>query len=144
MRTQALPASPPRAADPSPPPPAPGAHGPPPTAAPPPPPPAAPIALPRPPAVPQKYRPLLRILLTLQPAADPSNLAGAAPPPAPLWSAVGTHLQREGALAPGKGKLAALFAQAQKDGWVNLGKGETEGSEWVRISARGRRAMGKA
>ncbi|GAA5848130.1 hypothetical protein JCM9279_007466 [Rhodotorula babjevae] len=143
----ALPASPPRVVKPSPPPPAPAALESLPTAAPPPAPPAAPIALPRPPAVPQKYRPLLRILLSLQPAAGaatPSTGAAAAPAPAPLWSAVGTHLQREGALPPGKGKLAGLLAQAQKDGWVNLGKGENEGSEWVRISARGRRAMGKA
>ncbi|GAA5943829.1 hypothetical protein JCM3775_000201 [Rhodotorula graminis] len=115
----ALPASPPRAADPSPPPPAPVALEPPPTAAPAPPP-AASIALPRPPTVPQKYRPLLRILLALQPT-------GAVPPP--LWSAVGTHLQREGALPQGKGKLASLLAQAQKDGWVNLGRGESAGSE---------------
>ncbi|GAA5904166.1 hypothetical protein JCM8208_003467 [Rhodotorula glutinis] len=134
----ALPASPPRAAEPSPPPPAPVALAPPP-----PPPPTAPIVLPRPPTVPQKYRPLLRILLALQPAANQPTSTTAAPPP-PLWSAVGTHLQREGALPPGKGKLAALLAQAQKDGWVNLGKGDNEGSEWVRISARGRRAMGKA
>ncbi|BGP39855.1 hypothetical protein JCM10450v2_003828 [Rhodotorula kratochvilovae] len=93
------------------------------------------IALPRPPAVPERYLPLLRVLLSLSPSSSSSSSSA----PAPLFSAVGTELARTHQ-APA-GKLAAFFAQAQKDGWVNVGRGEGEGSEWVRISARGRRAM---
>ncbi|TNY22722.1 hypothetical protein DMC30DRAFT_348554 [Rhodotorula diobovata] len=92
----------------------------------------APVALPRPPPVPEKYLPLLRTLLSLSPLASS--------PPA-LWSAVGTQLQRDGALPATK--LSVFFGAAQKDGWVSTGRGDKEGREWVRISARGRRAMGR-
>ncbi|GAA6049631.1 hypothetical protein JCM3770_005044 [Rhodotorula araucariae] len=90
------------------------------------------VALARAPAVPDKYRPLLRLLLELSPTPTSS---------APLLSTVGTELARV-RKAPA-GKLAVFLAQAQKDGWVNIGRGESQGSEWVRISARGRRAMGR-
>lgn len=95
------------------------------------------VALPRAPPVPAQYEPLLRILIALQ---GPSP-AGIVPPP-PLWSAVGNELQKS-ELKGRYGKLTAYMLAAQKDGWVVTGKGETEGSEWVKISQRGLRAMGK-
>ncbi|BGP07838.1 hypothetical protein JCM10049v2_003681 [Rhodotorula toruloides] len=95
------------------------------------------VALPRAPPVPAQYEPLLRILIALQ-APSPAGVV----PPAPLCSAVGNELQKS-ELKGRYGKLTAYMLAAQKDGWVVTGKGETEGSEWVKISQRGLRAMGK-
>ncbi|KAK4333862.1 hypothetical protein RTBOTA2_002600 [Rhodotorula toruloides] len=95
------------------------------------------VAFPRAPPVPPQYEPLLRILIALQ-APSPAGVV----PPAPLWSAVGNELQKS-ELKGRYGKLTAYMLAAQKDGWVVTGKGETEGSEWVKISQRGLRAMGK-
>ncbi|BGP31819.1 hypothetical protein JCM10296v2_003594 [Rhodotorula toruloides] len=95
------------------------------------------VALPRAPPVPAQYEPLLRILIALQ-APSPAGVV----PPAPLWSTVGNELQKS-ELKGRYGKLTAYMLAAQKDGWVMTGKGETEGSEWVKISQRGLRAMGK-
>ncbi|GJN89178.1 hypothetical protein Rhopal_002152-T1 [Rhodotorula paludigena] len=115
---------------------------------------SAPLTLPRPPAVPTQYQPLLRVLVALS-APQPGT---GAVPPAPLWSTVGSELQRlgaDGAEGGGGGgggaggsarygKLATYIQGAQRAGWVQTGRrSEAEGSEWVRISQRGARAMGK-
>ncbi|GAA5908314.1 hypothetical protein JCM6882_006799 [Rhodosporidiobolus microsporus] len=87
----------------------------------------------RPPPVPAQYLPLLRIVLSLEKAS---------PTTPPLWSAVGSALQQSE--HKGKyGKLRTYLLDAQRNGWVSTGKGEGEGSEWIKVSQRGVRAMKK-
>ncbi|GAA6022528.1 hypothetical protein JCM10207_006576 [Rhodosporidiobolus poonsookiae] len=111
------------------------------------------LPLVRPPPVPVQYLPLLQIVASLEKSlstAHPPGLSSSSPPPstgtaapsAPLWSAVGTELSKS-PHAGKYGKLRTYLLAAQRDGWVSTGKGDNEGSEWIRVSQRGWRALKK-
>ncbi|BGP15884.1 hypothetical protein JCM10213v2_003876 [Rhodosporidiobolus nylandii] len=88
----------------------------------------------RPPDVPPQYLPLLQIVSSLE-KNTPSGSA-------PLWSAVGNELQKS--QHKGKyGKLRTYLLAAEREGWVKTGAGGSEGTEWIKVSARGARAMKK-
>ncbi|GAA5843608.1 hypothetical protein JCM11251_007130 [Rhodosporidiobolus azoricus] len=104
--------------------------------------PAPAVPQPRAPPVPPQYLPLLRIVLSLEKTLCASTTTSPTSPSSPLWSAVGTALAQSD--HAGKyGKLQTYLLQAQREGWVTTGKGEGEGSEWIRVSQRGVRAMKK-
>ncbi|GAA6027380.1 hypothetical protein JCM8097_007811 [Rhodosporidiobolus ruineniae] len=87
----------------------------------------------RPPPVPAQYLPLLQVVSSLERSSSGE---------APLWSAVIPALRASGHKTPG-GKFSEFLTKAQRDGWVQIGWGEREGREWVKVSQRGVRALKK-
>ncbi|GAA5873854.1 hypothetical protein JCM8547_008621 [Rhodosporidiobolus lusitaniae] len=97
-------------------------------------------ALPRAPTIPPPFLPILQTISSLELSLAHSHQSSqsSASPPAPLWSAVASKLQKE---HEGGGTFAEHVKAAQRAGWVTTGRGEWEGSEWVRVSQRGVRAL---
>ncbi|GAA6063138.1 hypothetical protein JCM10212_001186 [Sporobolomyces blumeae] len=66
------------------------------------------------------------------------------PPGPPLWSTIGSDPSRPRLASlgyPKSTKLKDWILDAQRAGWVVCGKGQGEGTEWVKVSQRAERAL---
>ncbi|GAA5967927.1 hypothetical protein JCM3765_001791 [Sporobolomyces pararoseus] len=121
------------------------------------------------PSIPERFLPLLQLIhshLTVSPISPSSSTSSTARTiggagggiDSVLWSTIGSEIspkkekEKKSAsstststvpILPKGLKLKDFLSEAQREGWVLVGKGDAEGKEWVKLSKRAERALAK-